>query len=682
MSKSRAPQTGQGAAPPTPTSGSSPDGGYGNAFLAANLSPEGLFGQAARQASPGMPYGGMLGEELGFDAGAVPTLQGGLADLVLNAYGAHGATDGESVLLRSDASPETARHEAIHVLQPEGAGGGAEAEAEAGEGGLEGGVTATRGPGVHLQEAPAGDAPAPAPTGGADEMLPGGRPVNQTGKVAWDGDPRLRLRSAPSTDAPVAGELAFDTTVQILSAYAGGWSFVATADGRTGYAASDYLWSAPDHPMPEPNAHLKRVPAGEDGYAINIARQAYGFAADDWGQDLRFYVNVLAHVNGIEVPDSVDGWRSVSFQADRFIWVPSQAFAASLQGVVSSGSYSYEAADSLGVAQALERVGEIMADLRTAVSLSMQYIPEAVGRHATESFLAMVESLLLMAAGAVGIVALSSLIGGAIGALAGGAGALPGAAAGAEVGFAILEWLGLGFLLMWIGESIASIGGAFVDFLGAVVDARGDQGKLEVAARLHAEAWGEVVGVAVEALVMYAAANGIRAAVGMLRGTRVGRSAGEEPLTEFFEEQLGRSGERTHGENTTLTNVNADIAASEVLPLYNEGSAFSGAYNPETGNWIALASEGATLKSGEVAPTVSRFGGHQAAEAALMERIGGADTSNNVGFVLFWEGGSLRITWNSGSINARNFGDRAAPERYRAGLLEAIQRETGLSVSE
>ena len=35
----------------------------------------------------------------------------------------------------------------------------------------------------------------------------------------------------------------------------------------------------------------------------------------DWGQDLRFYVNVLAWANGKRVPDMVDGWRWVHFKA-------------------------------------------------------------------------------------------------------------------------------------------------------------------------------------------------------------------------------------------------------------------------------------------------------------------------------------------------------------------------------
>ncbi|WP_428263680.1 SH3 domain-containing protein, partial [Haliangium sp.] len=131
--------------------------------------------------------------------------------------------------------------------------------------------------------------------GALDTALPeGGTAVNQVGKVAWDGDPPLGLRSSPTTaaDNVIAG-LVFDTTVQIIKRFEGGWAYVSDASGKTGYCADSYLWSAPEHPLPEPNARLHRVEGGEAGYAINIAREQFGFAADDWGQDLRFYVNVL-----------------------------------------------------------------------------------------------------------------------------------------------------------------------------------------------------------------------------------------------------------------------------------------------------------------------------------------------------------------------------------------------------
>jgi hypothetical protein len=87
--------------------------------------------------------------------------------------------------------------------------------------------------------------------------------------------------------------------------------------------------------------------------------------------------------------------------------------------------------------------------------------------------------------------------------------------------------------------------------------------------------------------------------------------------------------------------------------------------------------------SGEAVATVSRFGGHAAAEAALMARTGVVQTGRNVGFVLFKEAGNtLRISWNSGTINLRNFGSRAAPVGSRAAIRAAIEQETGMRVVE
>jgi hypothetical protein len=129
--------------------------------------------------------------------------------------------------------------------------------------------------------------------------------------------------------------------------------------------------------------------------------------------------------------------------------------------------------------------------------------------------------------------------------------------------------------------------------------------------------------------------------------------------------------------------VQAEIAAAEVLPQYAPGSGFSGAYNPATGQWVAVASGGATLLSGRPIQTVPQLGGHAAAEASLVERTGITDTSRNVGFVLLkGEGNTLTIRWNSGQINLRNFGDRAAPSEFRAAIREAVQRETGFEVIE
>ena len=67
-----------------------------------------------------------------------------------------------------------------------------------------------------------------------------------------------------------------------------------------------------------------------------------------------------------------------------------------------------------------------------------------------------------------------------------------------------------------------------------------------------------------------------------------------------------------------------------------------------------------------------------------MARAGAAARAeDNVGFVLIWEGNNtVRIRWNSGTINLRNFGDRAAPLASRAAIRSAVERTTGCNVVE
>lgn len=353
------------------------------------------------------------------------------------------------------------------------------------------------------------------------QVPPGGTAVDKVGIVAWGGAPALRLRATPSTSEDnVIASLPFNSKLQVLKAFPGDWYFVSLTNGVMGYVAKTYVKTN----LPEPNATLHKVEAGKAGYAISIAEQHYHQHADDWGQDLRFYVNVLAWVNRRPIPDTTSGWKTVSFAAGDLIWIPSQSFARSLRGVVNSGSISHNLAEGLGVDGFLDRAEELWKDVRAAVAASTQYLPAAIGRHVVEAMVATLESLMLLMVAAGAILALSSALGAAIGSLAGGVGAAPGAAAGAEVGLALLNWLGLGFLVVWIGTALTKVGASVAAFFSAVWHARGDAAKVDQAARAFAEAIGTLCGVLVEALVMWAAAVGIGKAFAVLRGTRLGAS--------------------------------------------------------------------------------------------------------------------------------------------------------------
>jgi hypothetical protein len=370
-----------------------------------------------------------------------------------------------------------------------------------------------------------------------DTIPSGGTPLDKVGIVAWDGSPRLRLRSSPSTaDDNVISDLAFNTHVQAIKEFPGKWYFVSTQDGQLGYVSRDYIKTN----LPEPNATLHKVEPGLPGFAISIAEQYYKRYADDWGQDLRFYVNVLAWVNKRPVPDTTAGWKEVNFKAGEFIWIPTHPFARSLKSVVNSGSISHNIADAIGIADFLDRVGELWDDIRTAIALSKKYLMPAIGRHVEAALIGVLESIAMMLILAAVVLAISTAIGAAIGSLAGGVGAAPGAAAGFEIGMVLLNWLGLGMLAIWVVQSMASVASAFGTFLGGVWNARGDVKKLELTAMQFAEAIGVLCGVLIEALVMWAVSIGATEALGALRGSRFGKSFNNSKTGTWLNERVRR----------------------------------------------------------------------------------------------------------------------------------------------
>jgi hypothetical protein len=440
------------------------------------------------------------------------------------------------------------------------------------------------------------------------EIPEGGREVNRVGIINRDREPQVRLRSSPAIDADnIVTTLSFNTHVQVIKEFPGDWLFVSTSSGDLGYVAAAYVWTN----LPEPNARLHRVGSGTGGTAIAIAERYYSAYANDWGQDLRFYVNVLAWANRITVPNTTDGWRQVHFQIGDLIWIPSHDFARSLQGTVNSGSLSYNIADTIGVASVIERTAQLWEDLGRALSLSQQYMRDAIARHVEEALYNALYSLAIMLVAAIGILAFSTAIGAAIGAAIGffagaGVGAAPGAAAGATAGFeagmVILEWLGLAMLLVWIGQALVETGAAFGTFIGSVWDARGDERTLRRAAREFAEAVGILLGNLLEGVLLYAASVGLGRGIGMLRASRIGKAMGETRAGEWLTERFRRvrAGEsRIVGPRRALTRFfrGVEIVDANGSPLgefdgvdmsrgrfvENKSAAGLGRLNPRTG---------------------------------------------------------------------------------------------------
>ncbi|WP_208721353.1 AHH domain-containing protein [Corallococcus aberystwythensis] len=153
-----------------------------------------------------------------------------------------------------------------------------------------------------------------------------------------------------------------------------GWAYVGTeVQGHLlrGYVQALRITTR----LPEPAATLYEVRSGDR--LEPIAARIYKKAIKP-GRDLRFYENVIEHVNAQSGRDGVirhsDG--DVRLVAGKRIWLVSVEFANRLQEIVPSGSISREA-----IAKA-RKVARHLEDVITSVETSWNYIPEVAGEYA------------------------------------------------------------------------------------------------------------------------------------------------------------------------------------------------------------------------------------------------------------------------------------------------------------
>jgi Domain of unknown function (DUF4157)/Novel toxin 15 len=148
----------------------------------------------------------------------------------------------------------------------------------------------------------------------------------------------VKLRSSMETSSAsnIVSEIPFGTTFLITEQITT-WYKIKLDSGATGFVAGENISVAPDV-----KAEFYKIKPGDN--AIDIASKHYKAVI---GLDLRFYVGVLAKLNpkSIKMPDGIDwsqdssvmAWKKANPMVGYFIWIPSQAYAASLKGSVNNG---------------------------------------------------------------------------------------------------------------------------------------------------------------------------------------------------------------------------------------------------------------------------------------------------------------------------------------------------------
>lgn len=190
--------------------------------------------------------------------------------------------------------------------------------------------------------------------------------VDQEGSKSDDGRPGLNIRPAPSGRNTPLGRIEDRKHLIAKRDMGGGWMYAVVTDGAlrgtAGYVQTHNLVNfnmPPDPAAPDPEAYLYRVKPGDRAH--QLVREVYGASNIETGQDQRFFTNVLKYINdraqrggAFNVKTKTQQHGVVAYEVDdielvagRQIWIPGLAFAQSLKGTVSRGSWARDIAEKV-----------------------------------------------------------------------------------------------------------------------------------------------------------------------------------------------------------------------------------------------------------------------------------------------------------------------------------------------
>jgi hypothetical protein len=144
------------------------------------------------------------------------------------------------------------------------------------------------------------------------------------------------------------------------------------------------------------------------------------------------------------------------------------------------------------------------------------YVKDAILRHTADDFQVVVQGILPSVLVGVGFVLMTTIVGAIVGAMGAGAGAAPGAVAGAAFGISILNWLGIGFLVVYLGERLTLVSDALYSGASRAFNSNGNPAEIDAAAVQLAEGVGLIHGLIMQGVLAMVVGKGLSKSIEML----------------------------------------------------------------------------------------------------------------------------------------------------------------------